>query len=196
MGFPKNIAAGELKRSGPCPVNGASQERLADTHNGEFLMTIFSTRTFAALIAAAGMAMAAPLASAQEPQPQQPPAAQPPAEQPPAQTPGFDQPAPDAAQVGEEDLQRFALAAIEVQRVNQTFAPQLQQAQSPDEQQQIRQQANQAAAQAVQEVGLTVEQYNDISRLAVQNPQVAEQVNSYIEEALPQQMQEPAQPQQ
>lgn len=143
-------------------------------------MTIFSSRTLAALLAASAMAVAVPLASAQEAQQQQPPAA----------SPGFEQPEAPAADVAEEDLQRFALAAIEVQRVNQTYAPQLQEAQSPEQQQQIRQQANQAAAQAVQEVGLTVEQYNDISRIAVQNPQVAEQVNQYIEEALPEQMQQ------
>jgi len=147
-------------------------------------MTILSSRNLAALLAASAMAVAAPLASAQEPQPQQPPAA----------SPGFEQPQAPAADVAEEDLQRFALAAIQVQQVNQTYAPQLQEAQSPEEQQQIREQANQAAAQAVQEVGLSIEQYNAISRVAVQNPQVAARVNEYIEEALPEQMQQqPAQ---
>lgn len=146
-------------------------------------MSIFSTRALAALLAASAMAATTPLASAQEPQPQQPPAA----------SPGIEQPQAPAADVAEEDLERFALAAIEVQRINQIYAPQVQQAQSPDEQQQIRQQANQEAAQAVQEVGLSVEQYNDISRLAVQDPQVAERVNEYIEQALPEQMQQPPQ---
>lgn len=141
-------------------------------------MTKFSPRTLASLVAASAMSVAAPLALAQEPpQPQQPQ----------AQQPGFDQPQAGAADVAEEDLQRFAMAAIQVQQINQIYAPQVQEAQSPEQQEQIRQQANEAAAQAVQEAGLSIEEYNDISRLATQNPQVAEKVTSYIEEALPQQ---------
>lgn len=168
-------------------------------------MTKFSSRSLAALVAASAM-MTAPLAMAQqqpaEPQAQQPQAQQPQSQQPqaepPAQAPGFDQAQPDSASVAEEDLKKFAVAAIQVQQINQIYAPQVQEAQSPDEQQLIRQQANEAAAQAVTEAGLSVEQYNDISRLAVQNPQVAEKVTSYIEEAMPEQQQapQPQQPQQ
>lgn len=130
-------------------------------------MTLFTSRTLAALLAASAMTVAAPIAVAQQ------------AQQPQSEA--------QANDIAEEDLQKFALAAIEVQRVNQAYQPRFQEAESEDEQQQIQQLAAQEAAEAVQQAGLTVEEYNQYSRIAVENPQVAERVNEYIQEILPQQ---------
>lgn len=130
-------------------------------------MTLFTSRALAALLAASAMTVAAPIAVAQQ------------AQQPQSEA--------QAADIAEEDLQKFALAAIEVQRVNQAYQPRFQEAESEDEQQQIQQQAAQEAAEAVQQAGLTVEEYNQYSRIAVENPQVAERVNEYIQEILPEQ---------
>jgi GTP1/Obg family GTP-binding protein len=64
------------------------------------------------------------------------------------------------------ELQTFAEAAMEVQQINQEYQPQMQQAQTPEEQQSIRDEATEKMVEAIEEKGLSVEQYNEIASAA------------------------------
>lgn len=127
-------------------------------------LPIFATLTLAASLAWA------PAAMAQTQQQRQPPAKQP----PPA--------AQQQQSYGEDELKSYASARLEVQRLNQTYQPQIRAAGSPQKQQQIQQQALQKMASAVRAQGLSVEKYNEISQAVQANPQLASQVQGYIDE--------------
>jgi hypothetical protein len=107
-------------------------------------------------IAAALLLMAAPVAFAQE-QPQTAPT-QPQTQQ---MTP------PDFS---EEKIEAFVDAATEVQRVQTELDAKAQEAQNPEEVAQLQQEAQQEASQAVEDSGLTVDEYAAIAEAANQDP--------------------------
>jgi hypothetical protein len=78
------------------------------------------------------------------------------------------------------ELQTFAEAAKEVQQINQEYQPQMQQAQTPEEQQSIRDEATEKMVEAIEQKGLSVEQYNQIASAAQSDPETAEKINSYL----------------
>lgn len=93
-------------------------------------------------------------------------------------------PAPDAAPVDEGKLKSFAVAYLEVARVAQTYQPQIEQAADPDEQQRLREEATTGMMQAVEDAdGITIEEYNAIFTTAQSNPQLAQQINTFVQEA-------------
>lgn len=93
-----------------------------------------------------------------------------PAQQQPQQQPSF----------SDAELQTFAEAAMEIQQINQEYQPQMQQAQTPEEQQSIRDEATEKMVEAIEEKGLSVEQYNEIASAAQSDPETAEKINSYL----------------
>ncbi|TVR83724.1 MAG: DUF4168 domain-containing protein [Rhodospirillales bacterium] len=86
------------------------------------------------------------------------------------------------ANYSEEELRSYAAAAIEVQRINETFQPQLQAAETPEEVQAVREQATGQMVEAVEDEGLSVDRYNQIFQAAQADPEVAEQISRYVQE--------------
>jgi predicted FMN-binding regulatory protein PaiB len=104
---------------------------------------------------AAAMLLAAPPAMAQE-QPQQQPQQQP-------MTP------PDFSQ---QQIEAFVDAATEVQRVQTELDAKAQEAQNPEEVAELQQEAQVEASQAVEESGLTIDEYAAIAQAANQDPEL------------------------
>jgi hypothetical protein len=86
------------------------------------------------------------------------------------------------AAVSQEDLKTFAGAAQEVQRINQTYLPTYQSAQTDQQRQAIEKEAMSKMAEAVQQKGLTIEKYNQIVQLAQSDPEVARKVDEYSQQ--------------
>jgi hypothetical protein len=101
---------------------------------------------------AAAMLLAAPQAIAQE----QPPQAQ----------------QPTAPDFSEQQIEAFVDAATEVQRVQTELDAKAQEAQNPEEVAELQQEAQLEASQAVEDSGLTVDEYAAIAQAANENPEL------------------------
>jgi hypothetical protein len=108
------------------------------------------TRHSLILSIAAAMLLTAPYAMAQE-QPQQ---------NQPMTPPDFSQ----------QKIEAFADAATEVQRVQTDLDSKAKAAQNPEEVTQLRQEAQQEASQAVEDSGLSVDEYTAIAQAASEDP--------------------------
>lgn len=104
-------------------------------------------------VAAAMLLLAAPHAMAQE--------------QPQAQQPQQPMTAPDFSQ---QKIEAFVDAATEVQRVQTELDTKAQEAQNPEEVAQLQQEAQQEASQAVEDSGLSVDEYAAIAQAANEDP--------------------------
>lgn len=94
-------------------------------------------------------------------------------------------PAPgQAPNVDEETLRSFALATLEIQEISQTYQPQMEAAESQEQQQEIAQAANDEMVAAVEAVpGIDVDSYNAIAEAAQADPEMMQQINTFIAEA-------------
>jgi hypothetical protein len=103
----------------------------------------------------------------------------------PAASPQTIQQAPterSASNISESDLKSFAVAVVEVQRINDTYVSKLESAKSPEEQAQVRQAASQEMVRAVENEGMSVDKYKEILTHAQANPTVAARVQEHINE--------------
>lgn len=133
------------------------------------------TRTMAPGLAALAFGFAAALGAAN---------AQDAAPAPAPESPQMEMPADSAPELSEEKLKSFAVAFLEVSRINQTYQPQIQAAGSPEDEQRIRQQAGADMIQAVDSSqGISVEEYNMIIQAAQVDPELAQRINGHITEA-------------
>lgn len=98
-----------------------------------------------------------------------------------AQTPDPEQPAQAAPQITDQQLETYAVAALEVQKINRTYRPMINKA-GADEKQKILDKATQEMAEAIRDNGLSVEQYNQITTLVQSNPDLSKEVRRYMEE--------------
>jgi hypothetical protein len=90
-------------------------------------------------------------------------------------------PAPVPAQeISDNELQAYAVARLEVNEIVENVRPQLEAAASIEERSQVEQQAYQQMATAIQGSGLTVERYNQIGATVQVDPEVADDVRSYM----------------
>ena len=76
------------------------------------------------------------------------------------------------AQLSQGQIESFADAAIDVQRVQQDLDAQLQAVEDPEEIQRLQEQAQQEARRAVEDRGLSVDEYTAILDAANQDPQL------------------------
>lgn len=76
-------------------------------------------------------------------------------------------------------MQSYAVAALQVQEIRQSYAAKLQGA-SPQEQQSLQQEAMGKMSEAVQNKGLDVATYNQITQAAQQDPSLANQIQGYM----------------
>lgn len=79
----------------------------------------------------------------------------------------------------DEAIERFAVSAMEINDLHQNQQQAMHQA-SPQEQEQIRQQMMDEAAGIIQDQGLSVDQYNEMSNRIQQDPEMMEQVQEVI----------------
>jgi hypothetical protein len=86
------------------------------------------------------------------------------------------------AQISDDDLKTFAVAAREVQQINQTYAPAYQAAQSDEQRAAIEDEAMGKMTQAVKDKGLSVEKYNQIVTAAQTDPEIARRVDDYAKQ--------------
>lgn len=84
--------------------------------------------------------------------------------------------------IGQQDLKTFAIATREVNQIDADYQPKVDSANTPQERQQIESEAEDKMVEAVQNKGLTVEQYNQIALLAEFDPGVARQIQTYVQE--------------
>jgi hypothetical protein len=82
--------------------------------------------------------------------------------------------------ISQQDLQIFAVAAVEVQRISDDYQTKFAAADTPHERQKIQQEATDRMTKAVEEKGMTVSQYNDVARVAQTDTDVAEQISEYV----------------
>jgi hypothetical protein len=84
------------------------------------------------------------------------------------------------ADISELQIESFAVASIELQKINEKYAPIMQRTQDPNAQDQLRQEASSEMVQAVHDNGLSVQQYNTIQSLAQSDPALAAKVQEEI----------------
>ncbi|NMG40086.1 DUF4168 domain-containing protein [Chelativorans sp. ZYF759] len=105
--------------------------------------------------------------------------------QPPAAEAPTTMEAPAAANFDEGTLRSFVVAFLQVDEINRTYLPQMQEADTPEEQQQVQQQATQEMVLVVENAeGISVEEYNSIIETAQADPELANQINELIREAV------------
>ncbi|HEY4135632.1 MAG TPA: DUF4168 domain-containing protein [Alphaproteobacteria bacterium] len=92
-------------------------------------------------------------------------------------------PSAAAADISGQDLKTFAVAALEVKKINDSYRPRYQSADTPEAKQQVQKEATDKMAAAVQDKGLTVDKYNQIVHVAQADPEVAQQIDDYAKQA-------------
>jgi hypothetical protein len=78
------------------------------------------------------------------------------------------------------ELKSFAVAALEVQRINDTYLPKLKTASTPEEQKQVEKIATDEMVKAVEKEGMSVDKYKEIMNHAQSNPEIADRVMKHI----------------
>jgi LPS O-antigen subunit length determinant protein (WzzB/FepE family) len=105
-------------------------------------------------------------------------------EMPATEAPMQEMQQPAQQDFSEETLQSFAVAFLQVDEINKTYTPRLQEASSPEEQQQIQEEASQEMVTAVENAdGITVQEYTSIMQAAQADPDLAQRLTQYIGDA-------------
>lgn len=81
-------------------------------------------------------------------------------------------------------LQSFVSAYLQVDEITRTYVPQMQEADSTEQQQQLQHQATQEMVMAVENAeGISVDEYNAIAQAAQADPELAMQLDEMIQQA-------------
>ena len=83
----------------------------------------------------------------------------------------------------EQELKTFAVATLEVERINHKLQQKLLDAENPEQEQEIAEEATDERVSAVEQKGLSVEKYNGMVEAVTSNPALAKQVLIFREEA-------------
>ena len=81
-----------------------------------------------------------------------------------------------SGQISDQDVKTFAEARSEVVEISKEWTEKLQQADSADEQERMRQQAQQKMVTAVERSGMSVEEYNQIARAMQDDPALEKRI--------------------
>ncbi|MGQ0750939.1 MAG: DUF4168 domain-containing protein [Betaproteobacteria bacterium] len=87
---------------------------------------------------------------------------------------------PSESSFSDDDLKSFVLAAIKVQRISESCAARLDTARSPDEQREIKESAAGEMVEAVENEGISVDQYQRIAIHAQSDEKIAERLKQQI----------------
>ncbi|MFW6076205.1 MAG: DUF4168 domain-containing protein [Hyphomicrobiales bacterium] len=138
-------------------------------------MALITNFRLASLALAAGL-VAAPAAFAEA----TPPAMQ--LAQNEQQEPAQQEPAQQAIEPNEEQLDSFVVATAQIIGIQQQAQQQMAETEEPEQQEQVRNQAMQMIVSAVEEQGLSVDEYNGIVQQVENDPELGETVQQRIEE--------------
>lgn len=98
--------------------------------------------------------------------------------------------APPPAQAAQQDdftdteLKSFAVALVQVSRINDNYLPVYHAAKTPEEQKAVEEKASREMLQAVEGAGMTVDKYQEILARARSNPEVANRIHEHVKEAV------------
>jgi len=87
---------------------------------------------------------------------------------------------PAEASYSDSEIRTFVVAAIQVQRINDAYLPRLKEAKTPEDQEEVRNAAMTEMVNAVQNNGMSVAKYNEISKVVQTNPEVAAKVREHV----------------
>ena len=130
------------------------------------------TTRIAPAVFMAALLMAAPVAVPAVAQTAPPASAQSGAQQSGAQQSGSEQ-------FSDAQLKSFAEASLEVERLSQEWSPKIAAAGTAQEQAKARGEAMEQMAEAVEQKGLSVQEYNEIVNAAQTDPETARTVETY-----------------
>ncbi|RKR06553.1 uncharacterized protein DUF4168 [Kushneria sinocarnis] len=82
----------------------------------------------------------------------------------------------------DQQLQNFASASQEIAGISQNYTQRLQNADGSEQQQNIRQEANDKMVQAVKDSGLKVDEFNQIGQAVQNNPQMMQKVQKMAQQ--------------
>lgn len=97
----------------------------------------------------------------------------------------YDTPPPQeqqAAPVSEAKLDQFVAALNEVHSIRNEAAQELEATTDPQDAQEVQQKAQQQMIEAVEEAGLTIEEYNQIATMMSSDPELQERISARLEE--------------
>lgn len=78
--------------------------------------------------------------------------------------------------ITDEQLEQFAEALDDIERINDEFVTQLEQAESQEQAQELQISAQSEMVEAVEDSGLTVEEYNAIAYRMQNDPEIQERI--------------------
>jgi hypothetical protein len=93
---------------------------------------------------------------------------------------------PAAVQPDEEQLESFVTATVRIISIQQQAQQQMSATAEPEEQEQVRNQALQMIVAAVEDEGLSVDEYNGIVQQVESDPELGETVKQRIQEQVAQ----------
>lgn len=83
--------------------------------------------------------------------------------------------------VSEQEIRTYAAAVTEVRELSAEWQQRIQQdAKSDQDLQQMRRQANQEMVQAIRDEGLSVEDYNRITQISAENPEISKKIVGHL----------------
>lgn len=83
--------------------------------------------------------------------------------------------------VSDAELQEYTDATHQVQEIRQEYSGQLEGIQDQEKARKLQQKANQEMVSAVQDTGMSVEEYNQLSQKIRENPELAQRVQQMLE---------------
>lgn len=91
--------------------------------------------------------------------------------------------AQEEASFSDEKLKSFAEAAVKLGQIRSEYRAQMGEAESDEQRAQLQQETNQRMAQAVEETpGISVQEYNTIASASRTDEELAEKIQTYIQE--------------
>lgn len=89
---------------------------------------------------------------------------------------------PQTVEVSDQQLEQFADAQIQITEIQQDFAGRLQEVDDPEQAHELQVQANEEMTEAVEEIGLSVQDFNEIA-MAIQNdPELQQRLTALLQE--------------
>ena len=92
------------------------------------------------------------------------------------------QPGANVPEYSDTELKTFAVAVMEVQRINEVYSAKLQAASTPEEQETVVQTATNQMTQVVEKNGMSVDRFTQILNHAQMSPGLADRVRKHMQE--------------
>lgn len=86
--------------------------------------------------------------------------------------------------LSDEDIDTFVEAFVGVQEVREDFSQRLQEAEDETQAQQMQQEAQDEMVAAVEDAGMTVEEYNEVAMALQNDPELMQEVQQQAESAM------------